>query len=50
MTYKELAYAYHILTSEGYVKQEKPMWDMDFYRILNKVNKDISTYEETNDR
>ena len=45
MTYKELAYTIHILMANGYVKQEKPLWELDMYRILNKVNKDIGTYE-----
>ena len=45
MTYKELSYAIHILMADGYVKQEKPLWELDMYRILNKVNKAIGTYE-----
>lgn len=41
MTYEELKFVIDLLTSKGYLEQKKPMWDMDYYQILNSVNKDL---------
>ena len=40
MTYEELTTVIQILLDKGYVKREKPIWDMDLYQILNEVNKE----------
>ena len=39
MKYEELTTVIQILLDKGYIKQEKPIWDMDLYQILNEVNK-----------
>ena len=39
MTYEELTTTIEILKEKEFIKQEKPIWDMDLYQILNEVNK-----------
>lgn len=41
MTYEELKRTIELLEINGYMKKDRPIWDMDMYQILNTVNKEL---------
>lgn len=43
MTYEEFKAVYDKLIKNGFVKMNKPMWDMDIYTMLNEINKNYES-------
>ena len=47
MTYEEFKAVYYKLEEKGFIKSIKVMWDNDIYTMLNEINKEYESENES---